>query len=191
MFTYFGYSPLAGPARRVAVASAMLAEIALVDRYLVDYYEFTEDQLLRDLPPRPTMDRVGEFLDLLPVETVRAVTDANVVLASVLARVMGFRRVFGGDKQGNEWAARICCIETMEVVEKARDLLVRDGGIWIDHAPGTSNMHVYGVLPSLPARYAKLLAAAWGDERGYKLAENAPVRPVSEIASPARDLESS
>ena len=184
-----------GPVRRATIATAMLADLYVVEDYFFNAYSDAQPSAF-DLPMRTAMfDRLPDFVDLFPAETLQALGALTAHLARIPHHVDAIRLASAGASERHPptqtWMIRVMVSGVLRLTERARERLIADGGTPVEEERHSGT--VYPNAPALPPRIEAKLdwpPSHYGVGRPARrpLTEAAPASP-SPIAGPAEERD--
>lgn len=131
--------------RRVAIATAMLADLDALDLILRQVEEFGHSSPLLELLPRmDVIERTADYVGVLSIESVRALLTLNIILKATRRNIEAIDRSFAPDgarrtetqklklQERQEHLIRSTAVELLARTADVRRLLKKDGAVSLD-----------------------------------------------------------
>jgi len=158
--------------RRIAIATALLADLSALETHLGDAYHNASPESLKSLPPTSILGRFSDYVDVLSGETTHALSVVGATLDSLPGRFAELRKAHYRDtgldgrsipEYPDQWATEFVTTGALIAIEKAYRSLVADGG----KPPGAPPIDSasYPSVPDLPQRVAALIEERWIPKR--------------------------
>jgi hypothetical protein len=135
-------------------------------------YKFSYAGPLEDLPPLTVFPRLADYADVFSPETIRALSTLNATLSAIPSRLAMFQQMYGGRGAKGvhadgfvgkptelEWSVKFISAGCLQMLERAHESLVRDGGTAPE--PDPEDMFSYPDLPRLSARVQERFDRRW------------------------------